>query len=292
MSHELELVLDAQATLGEGPSWDDEHQVLYWVDIAGHKIHIYDPKTNSDKVIQTDQPVGAVVPSKSGGLTVAAEHGFYTIHPDKEQWTPIADPEQHLPENRFNDGKCDAKGRFWAGTMHNGGKENEGALYCLHTDFSVRKVLEPVSISNGIAWAADNETMYYIDTPTRQVVAFDFDLDTGTIRHKRVVVTIPAEQGLPDGMTIDAEGMIWVAHWGGYQVSRWNPKTGEQIQSIQVPVAKVTSCAFGGEKLDELYITTARIDLTPQELAEQPHAGGLFRIKTNVKGGRTYKFHG
>lgn len=292
MHNEAELVLDAKAILGEGPCWDDQKNVLYWIDIAGKQLHIYDPRNNKDIVIETAERVTAVAPRKLGGLVLAAEHGFYTLDLETENMTSITNPEKHLPNNRFNDGKCDAMGRFWAGTMDEDGEVDCGALYCLDVDFRVRKVLNPVSCSNGIAWDAKNETLYYIDTPTMQVAAFDFDLASGTVRNKRIAVTIPEDQGVPDGMTIDAEGMLWVAHWGGYRVSRWNPQTGQCTEQVRVPVAKVTSCVFGGEQLNELYITTASIGLNEQELREQPYAGGVFKVKTDVKGTRTYRFNG
>lgn len=289
---ELELVIDARATLGEGPSWDAKNQLLYWVDIRGKKVHIYDPKSNNSRSIDTGQQVGALVPRDSGGLILAMQQGFYALDVETGELTGIADPEEHLPNNRFNDGKCDAAGRFWAGTMDNDEVATTGALYCLEKDLTVRKIFDQVGISNGIAWESDNKTMYYIDTPTRQVVAFDFDLDSGTLSNKRVVVHFPEGEGFPDGMTIDAEEMIWVAHWGGYQLSRWNPRTGEKLESIPVPAANVSSCVFGGENLDELYITTARKGLDEDTLSKYPHTGGVFRLKTKVKGSPTYRFGG
>jgi sugar lactone lactonase YvrE len=293
VTKQLELVIDAKATLGEGPCWDANKQQLYWVDIMEKKVHIYDPQSNSDRFVQLDQYVGAVVPrAESEEVIVACHHGFYSLNLETGHLTPLGNPESDLPNNRFNDGKCDAAGRLWAGTMALNASGNAGTLYCLDTDLSIRPMVKPVTISNGLAWTSDNRTMYYIDTPTKQVVAYDYDAVSGNITNKRVAVTIPEGGGGPDGMTIDAEGMIWVAQWGGFQVSRWNPSTGELLDSVRVPAAQVTSCAFGGENLDELYITTARIGLNEQALAEQPHAGGVFRIKPGVVGVPANHFKG
>lgn len=286
-----ELVLDAKAILGEGPSWHAEWNILLWVDIVDQKVHLYDPATGSDRVLEIDQPVGAVVPRASGGAVIAAKHGFYTLDLLTGATVPIADPEVHLPENRFNDGKCDPVGRFWAGTMLNR-EVAAGSLYCLESDYSIRHVLDQVKISNGLGWSPDHKTLYYNDTPTRQVSAFDYDLSTGGISNRRVAIHYPEDHGNPDGMTVDAEGMLWIAEWNGWQVSRWNPNTGQLLDTIQVPVAKVTSCVFGGARLDELYITTASVDLTEEEQKNQPLAGGLFVVRPGVQGTPTYTFAG
>jgi sugar lactone lactonase YvrE len=289
----LELVIDAKAALGEGPCWDSEKQLLYWVDIMGKKVHVYNPKENTNRTISVDGYPGAVVPRKSGGLVVAMNQGYYALDLETEQLTLLASPENEPKTNRFNDGKCDASGRFWAGTMGMGSSEPAGNLYFLDQDLKITHLLDGIGTSNGIAWSGDNKTMYYIDSPTKQVVAFDFDLSSGGIKNKRVVVNIPEGEGVPDGMTIDSEGMLWVAQWGGYKVSRWNPHTGERLEIISVPVERVTSCTFGGENLDELYITTAGGgSLSEEELEKQPHAGGVFRIKVGVKGTINYAFNG
>ncbi|HLU21396.1 SMP-30/gluconolactonase/LRE family protein [Lederbergia graminis] len=292
MQYEVELVVDERAILGEGPTWDSEKKVLYWVDILGRKIHCYDPTTQNTKTITLDQYVGAAVPNTTGGLVLALQHGFYSIDLETEELTPIHDPEEHLPNNRFNDGKCDAAGRFWAGTMSLSDEANVGNFYRLDVDHKVNKMVENVTTSNGIAWSPDNKTMYYIDTPTCEIVAYDFDLETGSISNKRVAIKHPKERGFPDGMTIDAEGMLWVATWSGAQVCRWNPHTGELLESVKIPSPLVTSCCFGGDNLDELYITTARVGLNEKTLEQYPHAGSLFKIKTNVKGQPMHPFRG
>ncbi|RFU67626.1 SMP-30/gluconolactonase/LRE family protein [Peribacillus saganii] len=290
--YKAELIVDAKATLGEGPAWDAKNQVLYWIDIKERKIFIYNPESGINDTFELQQSIGAAVPRNSGGLIVALENGFHFLDLQSGKLTVIADPEQGLPDNRFNDGKCDANGRFWAGTMAKDGTGTNGSLYCLNTDLTVQQMLKGLGISNGMAWNKQNQTMYFIDTPTNQVAAFDFKLGEGTISNKRFVVEFPEGEGFPDGMTIDEEGMLWIAHFAGSQVSRWNPQNGEKLESVTLPVANVTSCVFGGPDLDDLYITTARDGLDEQDLQKQPHAGGLFRVKTNTRGSETYFFKG
>ena len=271
-----ELVTDVKAILAEGPCWDADKQLLYWVDIIGKKVHIYDPESKTDKSVSVPGRVGTVVPRKSGGFVIAMENGFYFMDEKAGSLTLIAQAESGLPQNRFNDGKCDPAGRFWAGTMNTEERKGTGSLYCMGADLQARKVFGDVKVSNGITWSPDFKTMYYIDSPTREVAAFDFDTDTGNISNKRVVVRIPEGGGVPDGMTSDVEGMLWVAQWDGWQVSRWNPNTGELLQTVPIPAARVSSCVFGGPNLDELYITTARHRLDDARLAEQPLAGEVF----------------
>ncbi|MBP1153698.1 MULTISPECIES: SMP-30/gluconolactonase/LRE family protein [unclassified Paenibacillus] len=289
---ECKLVLDAKAGLGEGAIWDAKMQVLYWVDVTGKALHIFDPQRKSDRSIPIGQFVGTVVPREAGGVMLALQNGFYTLDLETEVLTPIIDPEQNQPENRFNDGKCDPAGRFWAGTMNLNEAERSGALYYLDTDLSVRKMLSGIGISNGIVWSLDYRKMYYIDSPTKQVVAFDYDMRSGELSNLRVIIDLTGDHALPDGMTMDSEGMLWIAHWGGYRVTRWNPDEGEQLSEIAVPASQVTSCAFGGKDLDVLYITTARIGIDDQELVKQPLAGGIFSVTTHVKGLPAFSFKG
>jgi sugar lactone lactonase YvrE len=288
---DLKLVWDAKAELGEGPCWDHRSGRLIWVDVLAGRIHFYDPAGGDSRTIRLDRKVGAVVPRLQGGLVLALDNGFHTLDLQTEQLTPLADPESDLPGNRFNDGKCDPAGRFWAGTMDMKEESASGSLYCLNVSGPPVKAASNVTVSNGMDWSLDLHTMYYIDSPTRRVMAYDYDLNIGCISRPRVAVEIPEGEGFPDGMTIDAEGMLWIAQWGGWQVGRYDPATGAKLGSIPVPAAHTTSCAFGGDHLDELYITTARIGLNEEESAQQPHAGGLFRIKPGVKG-RAGNFYG
>ena len=291
----VELLLNLKADLGEGPIWHPPSQRLYWVNIMQGEVHVYDPATNTDRSVSVGQAVGTVVPRRSGGVMLALNHGFASLDLDSGMLTMLQDPEKYLPENRFNDGKCDPAGRFWAGTMLNGAGESDpphGSLYSLDANHQVKHRLGHIRISNGIAWSLDKTTMYYVDSPDRRVDAFDYDEATGEIGNRRVAVAVAREYGMPDGMTIDAEGMLWVAGWGGGQVSRWDPSNGKFLETIQVPASQSSACAFGGPNLDELYITSARRGLDAATLAREPLAGGLFVARPGVRGTEAFEFAG
>lgn len=290
MSGKVELLVDQNAMLGEGPAWDHQSQSLYWLDIMGEKLHIFDYAKETNRTIELKQMPGTIVPRKSGGAVIALQNGFYFMNLETGQVESITDPESHLPNNRFNDGKCDPKGRFWAGTIHLEGEEHTCALYCLNTNLKAERKISEVTNSNGLAWSPDESTFYFIDTPTLKVVAYDYDAQTGSITNPRKIIDFPEDEGFPDGMTIDEEGMLWIAHFSGSKVSRWDPASGQQLTSISVPAKHVTSCTFGGPDLDELYITTAKLDDT--DMNEFPHAGGLFRVKPGVKGMPAVPFNG
>jgi sugar lactone lactonase YvrE len=292
MKLQAELAVDAKATLGEGPVWDDQRSCLFWVDIEEGKLHAFEPSGEPDRVFDVGCKLGAAVPRASGGMVLATENGFETFDLDTNERTLLAEPESHLPYNRFNDGKCDVEGRFWAGTMSMIGKRQAGALYVLDRDHSVRRIRSEISISNGLDWSLDQSTMYYIDTPTRQVLAFDYDAAKGTVENERVAIQFAGGVGVPDGMTVDAEGMLWIAHWEGGCVTRWDPDSGTQLATILLPAERVTSCTFGDANLDALYITTARQGLDPSALARQPTAGGIFAAKPGVHGLPARKYAG
>ncbi|MCG7376999.1 SMP-30/gluconolactonase/LRE family protein [Paenibacillus sp. ACRSA] len=285
----LNIAVHSHALLGEGPSWDAEQARLLWVDIEGFKVHVFDPSTGSDQAYDVGEHVGAVVPYRRDEVIVALRSGFHTFHLGTGQLQRIEeDPEHGIETNRFNDGKCDARGRFWAGTMGMGNGDREtGALYCLEEGKPVRKMVDHISTSNGLGWSVDHRSMYYIDTPTRSVDRFDYNLEEGSIANRTSIISIPEEMGYPDGMSVDAEGMLWVAHWGGGRITRWNPDTAELLEQIVVPADQVTSCCFGGIDLEDLYITTARIGISDERLLETPDAGSVFVIKPGVKGQKT-----
>lgn len=287
-----ELLVDQHALVGEGPLWDEEAQVLYWVDILSSKLFIYNPATRENEEIDVGQHVGTVVTRASGGLMLAVPDGFASFDLESRELKLVATPETHISGNRFNDGKCDPGGRFWAGSMAYENPKDSGSLYRLDTDMSVHKIFGGVAISNGIIWSLDYTTMYYIDTLRKNVRAYDYANATGNIGNERVIVDWPDDAGLPDGMAIDSDGMLWVAHYGGSCVSRWDPDGGALLERIELPVTQVTACAFGGPNLDTLYITSAAQELDADELARQPHAGGLFSIKTPYKGVPSFRFGG
>lgn len=288
----MEMILDAGATLGEGAVWDARAGCLYWVDVELGRLHVFNPSDRIDRAFELGQMVGTVVPRARGGVMLALQHGFAAFDFETGDLCPWADPEKHLPRNRFNDGKCDPAGRFWAGTISLDREPGAASLYCLEPDGRVHTVLRGVTNSNGIAWSLAKDTMYYIDTPTRQVTAFDYDVASAQIGNPRVVIAVPPDLGKPDGMTIDAEGMLWIALWDGGCVGRWDPRTGRLLATLAVPARRVTSCAFGGPHLEDLYITTARTGLTEPDLALQPHAGGLFCARPGVRGVPAFEFAG
>ena len=277
---EADLVVDAHARLSEGPVWCAGEAVLHWVDIDLGRIHRYDPATGADEHLDIGEPVRAVVPTRSGGLALAAKSGFALVELWPGRPRKLANVESDRPETRMNDGACDSRGRFWAGTMHTEFDPCCGSLYRLDPDGTVTRMVEDVSISNGIAWSPDDTVMYYVDTPSGGIDAFDFDPEKGEIANRRRVIDVDPGEGKPDGLVVDAEGFLWLALWDGWAVRRYRPD-GAIVAVVDLPCARVTKCAFGGPALDELYITTA----SPNEPdADQPHAGGLFRTRPGVIG--------
>lgn len=287
-----ECVCPANATLGEGPSWYEPAASVLWLDILSARLLFFDPKTGENRALQLEHHVGSVVPARAGDLIAATQKGFVRVDPDTGTVSALTDPEADKPGNRFNDGKCDPKGRFWAGTMAYDETAGAGSLYVLDPDLQVRTAFGNVTISNGLAWSGDGKTLYYIDTPTRKVDAFDYDQESGNIENRRTVIQIPEGIGYPDGMTIDDEDRLWIAFWDGWGVRRWDPGTGKELAHVEVPAARTTACCFGGENLDQLYISSARTGLTDAELSRQPQAGGLFRVDLGIRGRPTFPFLG
>ena len=285
------LVLDEKTILGEGSIWHPTENKLYWIDIEGKILHIYDPVLKVDKQLKVGSRVGTVVPVQSGGALLALQNGIQKIDTKTGKLTFLTNPL--IDSNiRFNDGKCDPSGRFWVGTMALDSRKKGGVLYRFDKDKTVHLMLDSVSISNGIVWTADKKTMYYNDTPTGTIQAFDYDDTNGNITNRRVAVKIPNGIGAPDGMTIDVEGNLWVALWGGGIVGKFNPLTGELLQKIKVPAPNVSSCAFGGKNLDILFITTARQWMNEEQLKKFPLSGGLFSVKPGVRGVRAEFYKG
>jgi sugar lactone lactonase YvrE len=289
-----ELLYDTKATLGEGPIWDARTQTLYWIDILNKRVY-----REGTVLAQLDDFIGCIAPRTGGGLVLTTRFGFASLEPfdptqgrvDSVKLTSLASPGNEPANNRFNDGKCDPRGRFLAGTMDMGESDPTGSLYSFDGK-SVMKLLDSVTISNGMTWSPDRKTFYYIDTPTRKVRAFDYDLETGTIASPREAVYVPESLGWPDGMTSDGQGNLWIAMWGGAQVTKWDPRTGKLLEQIPVPAKNVSSCIFGGKDLNVLYLTSARKELDEAALKKYPLTGGVFRLETDVEGMPTFEFTG
>jgi len=289
---QVELVLNSRAMIGEGPVWDHQRLHLLWVDIAGNALHEFDPASGVDTVTDVGQPISAVGLRADGGLVAALRDGFGILRSDRGRIDELIDVEKDRPANRMNDGKCDCRGRFWAGTQAVDHTRGAGSLYCLERSdgrLRVSRKLPGLTIANGLDWSSDNTRMYYIDSVTQRIDMFDFDADRGALRNRRTFVAIPPAEGLPDGMTVDSEGYLWVALFGAGRVRRYDPD-GRIDMEIRFPVSLVTSCAFGGAALDKLYVTTARHRLTADEAAAQPTAGGLFVCQPGPRGRPSYAF--
>jgi len=267
----LPLPVTVPAGLGEGPLWDADRDRLLWVDLAANAVHEFDPATGEDRVELFDVPVGAIAPRAGGGFVLAAGRGFVTCDRPASRWDWLACVDSG---ERMNDGACDPAGRFLAGTLVQDGSAG-AALYRLERG-SVRRLLDGVSISNGIDWNLAGDTMYYVDTPLERVDAFDYDVATGSLGTRRTLVDLSEVPGRPDGLTVDASGGIWVAMArGGAAVRRFTPD-GRPDGVLPMPVPNVTSMAFGGESLTDLYVTTSQLGL--DDLRRWPDAGRLFRV--------------
>lgn len=289
---DVELVVNLGCELAEGPVWDDRVQALYWVDILAGNIFRYFPVTGVLDTFSLEIPVGAVGLRRQEGLVLAIRDGFALFDPETHLILPLADPESELPGNRFNDGKPGPDGAFWAGTMAYSLAEGAGTLYRLAPDGVVTPQVTGVTLSNGLAWSLDESTLYYVDTSPRRVYAFDFDAENGRLTNRRIALTTPHEMGYPDGMTLDAEGKLWIAHFGGGCVGRWDPDSGTILQKIPLPASQVTCCAFGGDDLHTLYVTTAHEGMRASQRKKEPLAGALFAIRLPVGGMKPYRYAG
>lgn len=274
-SRNAKLHTDIRAAHGEGPVWDPFHERLLWVDLTGCKLHAHSPDTGTVETRVFTEPVCAAAPHADGRLLVAfAKQIAWVDWASGTITETVCEIEPDLPGNRANDGKLDPAGRFWIGTMSNDGSvEGAGALYRLDGN-RLTRVLDRLTIANGLGWTADARTMFFIDSPTREVWAFDFDPSDSSIRNRRTVVRVPEELGLPDGMCVAPDETIWVAHWGPGCVCRWDPSTGALLEQIHTGCPHTTSCALGPQ--GELFITTSRLGLDASALAATPLSGALF----------------
>lgn len=280
---QLEYQIEAQ--LGEGAFWNHQTDEFWWVDILGKQLHVYNPQSKDNRSYPTPSRIGTVVPQTDSTAVVALDDGIYLMNLNNGEVSILSDVEQDAVWNRFNDGKCDPLGNLWVGSMHLEEKEALGSVYKIDALGQTQKMIDSVTISNGIVWTKDGSTMYYIDTPTASIRAYDFDMQTASISNERIAVSVDSALGFPDGMAIDAEDKLWVGLWNGNAVARFDPLDGSLMETIAVPEAhNVTACAFGGPDLDLLYITTARVDMSEAELEQKPLSGSIFVADPGVKG--------
>lgn len=291
-----ELVLDTKCVLGEGPWWDKSTGLLYWIDGLGDKLYVYNPNTGENREFNIAKHIGCVIPCKDGRVLLVLQDGIYKYDLETQRYEQLSDIERGEKNNRLNDGKVDSRGRLWFGSMsmtaNQEDKEFEvtGSFYSMAQDGCIKKWFDGVGISNGVVWNGDETEMYYIDTTKEALFAFDFDVDKGEICNRREVIRFDTAEGLLDGMCIDTDNMVWIAHFGGSCITRHNPCTSELLNTVFLPATNVTCCCFGGAENDELFITTARTGRSDNELKDEPFSGGLFKVKTNVKGAALHKF--
>jgi len=283
---EAAAILEDRAELGECPVWDDRENVLWWIDWARGFVYRSDVVAGVSTAVRVGASVSAVAMAPAGRVALALEHGFAELDPGSGRVRELGRAEPDGAETRMCDGKCDARGRFWAGTMALDERSPIGALFVMEPDGRVRRVLDDVICSNGLCWSEDNTKFYYIDSATCRIDVFDFDLAQGTLANRATVVQIPPGDGSPDGLTIDREGYLWVALWDGWQVRRYSP-TGELDTIVELPVARPTSCALGGPDLRDLFVTTAMPD-SADERSDQTLAGAVFRARADAPGRPAY----
>lgn len=287
MTADITVAFPGSARVGEGPFWDDRSGLLHWVDILSGRIHTGDPRTGEQRVpITLRTLVGAAVPKTSGGFVAATSEGFADVRDDGTWTTRLG----FLPAGqRMNDAKCDPSGRFWAGSNDLDFAPGQGALHVLSADWSSEQVLDGLALPNGLAWSPDGRTFYLVDTMAGEVYAFDVVPGTPAPANRRLLARFPQETGMPDGMTIDAQGCLWIAMWEGDRLVRLSPE-GRVLTEVEMPVHQPSSCAFGGPDLDVLYVTSAREGL---DLPERDPAGSVFAVRgLGVRGLPAERFRG
>jgi sugar lactone lactonase YvrE len=283
---EPEVLLAAHADTAESPVWDAKRGGLWWLDIPRGEVHFLDPSNGHDRRWVVGQPVGCLALTREGDVLLAMRAGLTVANSDLAE-TPVRWGLPGEPVgNRPNDGRVDSWGRFWIGTMAMDKRPNAGSLYRADLDAKppeIVRMLDRVSISNGIDWSPEDDLMYYADSPTRRIDVFDWDPAAGMASRRRTFATLSPDDGVPDGLCVDADGHIWVALWGGGAVRRYRPD-GALDREVRLSVTNVTSCAFGGSELDELFITTAAGDLNEEQLAAEPAAGAIFWYRPGCQG--------
>jgi sugar lactone lactonase YvrE len=282
MSEEPRLVWEIEAELGEGPVWVERDKALWFTDIKRQRIYRYDPATGTQSGWHAPEQVGFVLPAARGGFVAGLQSGLHRFDSDSRAFERIVEVEPELPNNRLNDGAVDPEGRLWFGTMDNGERAKTGAFYCYAQGKLKRTSVTDISITNGPCISPDGRTLYWVDTLGGTISASDI-LGDGELGSSRLMVKIDPKEGHPDGPTIDAEGCVWISLYAGWEARRYSP-TGELLKTVRFPVANITKIAFGGDDLRTAYATTARQFLKPEQLEDQPLAGGLFAFDVDVPG--------
>jgi sugar lactone lactonase YvrE len=288
----IENVFKSQNKLGEGPLWNVAEQALYWLDIRQNQVERYQPEQGLHQTTTLDLAITVLGLREQGGFVFASNRGFGFWDGSSRLYDLVGNPEDDKPYNRFNDGSVDPVGRFWAGTMYEGPEVDEvpeGRLYRLDSNHRINVMETGLTISNGIDWSPDHRTMYLADTLRRTIYAYDYDPTSGEIANRRVFIQTEDTQGLPDGLTVDSQGFVWSASWGGWKVCRFDPQ-GRLERTIRMPVEYPTSMEFGGKDLKDLYITSAWTALSEEQRHAQPEAGDLFRIRLDISGLPAYRF--
>ena len=290
---EVEHVLEIHNVIGEGPIWHSGEGVLYWVNFIGdYQILRFSPQTRKLDVFATGMPVMALGIRTGGGFITATAKGMAMWDTERKEFGPLCNPLAGRTDFRFNDAATDSEGRFWVGTMNDANpKEPDGELFCFRKDGSYQVMDNNITVSNGIGWSPDQRIMYFTDSFRYSIYAYDYVAATGAISNRRTFVQTIPDGGLPDGLTVDREGGVWSAYCGGWRVVRYNPE-GKVDREYRFPVANPTSCAFGGERLDELYVTSAHLGLSDQQKEQCPQSGDLFCIKPGVVGFDEPRFAG
>ena len=281
---EPRVAIASRNLIGESPLWRPAEAALYWVDVEGQSIHRWHETDGDLRKWEVGEPVGCIGLRQSGGLVGACRTGFFLLDVECGTVMPLSDPEQDLMENRFNDGKVDRQGRFWAGTRNFvDTTQASGCLYRLDADHSVHRMESGLRCPNGMAWSPDNRRMYLCDTWARRIYVYDFSAGSGDIANRRLFVELPEAQGFPDGLTVDADGYVWNAHYNGWRITRYAPD-GTVDRVIPMPVQNVTSLTFGGADSRTLYVTTSYLRLGVEERQRQATAGHVFAMSVQARG--------
>lgn len=273
---DIVLLDDTRNVLGEGPIWNERDRSLYWCDNIAGKIHRYTPEPRAMRTWDTPDEIGSLVFRPNGGIVAGMKRGFAFVDLEKETYELVAEVESG-PTKCLNDGKCDRRGRYWCGTINRDVKTPDAGLFRLDPDLSVHKLESGIIASNGIAFSPDDRTMYYADSRANTVWAYDLDIETGNLSNRRVFISTEGQAARIDGATVDTEGNYWCAHIYDWDIACYDPK-GRLVRKVRMPVRHPTMCTFGGDNYDVMYVTSATRMATPEDLATQPHAGGLFAI--------------